>query len=81
MSTNELRFTFKDDEDDQGAGFSYHLPATATIKTVEIKVSDLVLDSWASTNRTLDINNVFEFTIGITENVVGEFTIYQFNAL
>lgn len=81
ISTHEIRFTFKDDETDLGAGFSYHLPATATMKTVEIKVTDLVLDSWAATNRTLDINNVFEFTMGITENVAGEFTLYQFDAL
>lgn len=80
-STHELRITLKDDITNH-VGFSYHLKPTTSKTVVEIKLSDFTADSWGGdVNRTLDLNNVVEFVIGMTEKEKGNYTFYIFDVL
>lgn len=78
-TTHSIRVTLKDD-DVNHTGFSYQLSPTTTKTTVEIKLADFILDSWSSTPRQLDLNNVLDLVVGIPEKVQGEFTIYELYA-
>lgn len=80
-STHKIRLTLKDDFTNQ-VGFSYELQPTTSKTKIEIKLSDFTADSWAGDqSRTLDLNNVTEFTIGNIEKVQGNYTFYVFDAL